>query len=103
MKVYITKADVISADGKTIKTGKLVMADKDKITTLDGKISISIPTGTIKNYIKPCKLTCTANEVLFMEFKTDYHTYNAIGANPHEMYKKIIKMYNGYSGQKFDT
>ena len=104
MKVYITISDVISADGKqTIKTGKLVMAYKAKITTLDGKIAIDINAGMLKNYIKPCKLTCTANEILIMEFRTDYHTYYAIGQNPHIMYQKIIKRYNGNSGQKFNT
>lgn len=103
MKVYITKSDVISADGKKIGTGKLVMADKEKITTLNGKTEILIPAGLLKNYIKPCKLTCTANEVLIMEFNTDYHTYYALGRNPHLMYKKIIRLYNGNSGQNYNT
>ena len=95
MKVYITKSDVISDDGKSIiKSGKLVMADKAKITTLDGKIVIDANAGMLKNYIKPCKLTCTANEILIMEFRTDYHTYYAIGQNPHIMYQKIIKKLN---------
>ena len=94
MKVYLTKKDVVSADGKqTIKTGKLVMADNGKITTLNGKTEILIPTRALKNYIQPCKLTCTANEILIMEFRTDYHTYYAIGQNPHTMYQRIINKY----------
>ena len=104
MKVYLTKTDVVSADGnQAIKSGKLVMANKEKITTLDGKIEIAIPKGSLKNYTRACKFTCTADEILIMEFRTDFHTYMAIGQNPLLMYKKIIKLYNGYSGQNYNA
>lgn len=120
MKVYQMKETLSSYDGSiTIEKGKLVMFQtKDRLVTLNGKTAIvqgtQIPQFIcgcsygfapvdLKKYIKPCKFTCKDDEILIMEFRTDYHTYNAIGYNPHELYKKIIKMYNWYSGQTYHT
>lgn len=105
MKVYITKTEVISADGKQrIENGKLVMADKEKITTLNGKTEIMIPAGNLKNYIKPCKLTLKDNEVFIMEFITGgWHDFHAVGRNPYEMWKKCIKLFNYEEGTNYNT
>ena len=121
MTVYLLKKALSSYDNAiTIEKGKLVMSDgKTTIKTLNGKSVILFDKkaiseyicGTsyghsdqkISNYIKPCKFTCNDDETLIMELQTNYHTYNAIGRNPHEMYQKIIRMYNSYSGQNYNT
>lgn len=121
MKICIMKKTLSDYSGSvTIEKGKLCIVKADRIETLNGKTVIQnrqhdyIPEHingtdygttkeTLRNYYKPCKFTCSDDEVLIMQLETDYHTYYAVGQNPHEMYKKIVRMYNGFSGQKYHT
>ena len=119
MKICIMKKTLSDYTGSvTIEKGKLIIVESDRIKTIDGKKVIvqrehkTIPEyicgveyGTVTKGLKycysSCNFTCQEGEILIMTLSTDFHSYYAIGQNPYEMYKKIIKMYNGYSGQKF--
>ena len=107
-QVRITTAPIESYDGTVrIEKGKLVIVTKRtktsgyEVTTLSNKTTIGIG---IKLYnLATCPLTCSDNELLFMEMRTDYHTYTAIGRNPVEMYKKIVWMYNRNASSNYTT
>lgn len=125
MKFYIMKQDLYSYDGSVkIEKGKLVTANKYEISTLNHKTVIrnaneqhlQIPQYingtsygwakyTLENYTRVCKkLSCNDDEILIMNFITGgWHDFYAIGNNPHEMYKKLIKLFNHAEGTNYNT
>lgn len=104
MEIRILTNDISSYDGKAqIKKGKLVIVEGHEISTLNRKTTIGCTDSEVKNYTKACKLTCKKDEILIMHFRSDYHDYYAIGKNPHEMYKKIIRMWNRNADSNYNT
>ena len=98
-QVRLTTAPIETCNGDYhIEKGKLVIVTKRtkasgyEVATLSGKTTIGI--GTKLDGLAACPLTCNDNELLFMELRTDYHTYTSVGRNPVEMYRKIVWMYN---------
>ena len=107
-QIRMTTAPIEAHDGSSrIEKGKLVIVTKRtpaaglEVTTLNGKTTIGI--GNKPTNLAHCPLTCNGNELLFMELRTDYHTYSAFGRNPVEMYKKIVWMYNRNAGSSYTT
>lgn len=107
-QIRMTTEPIESCDGSVrIEKGKLVIVTKRtkasgcEVTTLSGKTTIGI--GNNIKSLAHCPLTCNDHEVLFMELRTDYHTYTAIGRNPVEMYRKIVWMYNRNAGTSYTT
>ena len=106
-QVRITTAPIEAFDGTVlIEKGKLVIVTKRtptaayEVTTLSGK---TVGISKRLDNLATCPLTCKENELLFMELRTDYHTYTAIGRNPVEMYKKIVWMYNRNASSHYTT
>lgn len=107
-QIRITTDAIESFDGSArIEKGKLVIVTKRtpaagyEVTTLSGKTTIGI--GKKLYNLASCPLTYKENELLFMELRTDYHTYSAFGRNPVEMYKKIVWMYNRNASSSYTT
>ena len=107
-QVRITSAPIESYDGSVrIDKGKLVIVTKRtkasgyEVTTLSGKTTIGI--GDRLDGLAACPLTCNEREVLFMELRTDYHTYSTFGRNPVDMYRKIVWMYNRNASSSYTT
>lgn len=106
-QVRLTTAPIEAFDGTVlIEKGKLVIVTKRtpaaayEVTTLSGK---TVGISKRLDNLAICPLTCKENELLFMELRTDYHTYTAIGRNPVEMYKKIVWMYNRNASSHYTT
>jgi hypothetical protein len=107
-QIRITTEPIESFDGSScIPKGKLVIVTKRtpasgyEVTTLSGKTTIGI--GNRLTSLSACPLTCKENELLYMELRTDYHTYSAFGRNTVEMYKKIVWMYNRNASSSYTT
>ena len=107
-QVRMVKEAIVSFDGSArIEPNTLVIVTKRtktsgyEVSTLSGNLTIGL--GNKLDRLAACPLTCKENEVLFMELRTDYHTYTAIGRNPMEMYRKIVWMYNRNAGSSYTT
>lgn len=107
-QVRITKEAIEAFDGSVrIEPNKLVIVTKRtktsgyEVSTLSGNVTIGI--GNKLDKLAACPLTCKEDELLFMELRTDYHTYTALGRNPMEMYRKIVWMYNRNAGASYTT